>query len=142
MNGIEHIINTDKQQIICGEICLEGQNINHDGKEGHWLETKMGIKHNTKNEPDINGYEMKKFSNKITLGDFSASEYVFSKKRDSINEINNWTDEEKIDRTNFIRTFGNPNPIKRLTTAPTHNKLCTDVVSMLDGKFLLCYYFV
>ena len=60
----------DKQEIItlfnnnvkgC-EISLEGQNINHDGKEGYWLETKMGIKHNKKNEPDINGYEMKKFS--------------------------------------------------------------------------------
>ena len=56
-----------KQQIIAlfnnnvkgVEICLEGQNINHCGKEGHWLETKMGIKHNAKNEPDINGYEMK-----------------------------------------------------------------------------------
>lgn len=120
MNGIEPTIDIDKQQIITlfnnnvkgVEICLEGQNVNHDGKEGHWLETKMGIKHNAKNEPDINGYEMKKSSNKITLGDFSASEYAFSKKRTSINEINNWTDEEKIDRTNYIRTFGNPNPIK------------------------------
>jgi len=121
MNENEPIIYIDKQQIITlfnnnvkgREICLEGQNINHDGKEGHWLETKMGIKHNAKNEPDINGYEMKKSSNKITLGDFSASEYAFSKKRDSINEINNWTDEEKIDRTNFIRTFGNPNKNNR-----------------------------
>ena len=120
MNGIEPTVDIDKQQIITlfnnnvkgVEICLEGQNVNHDGKEGHWLETKMGIKHNAKNEPDINGYEMKKSSNKITLGDFSASEYAFSKKRTSINEINNWTDEEKIDRTNYIRTFGNPNPIK------------------------------
>ncbi len=40
-------------------ICLQGQNIKHCGKEGHWLEKKMGIKHNSKNEPDINGYEMK-----------------------------------------------------------------------------------
>ena len=88
MNEIDPTIDIDKQQIITlfnnnvkgREICLEGQNINHDGKEGHWLETKMGIKHNSKNEPDINGYEMKKSSNKITLGDFSASEYAFSKK--------------------------------------------------------------
>jgi hypothetical protein len=109
----------DKQYIISlfttnvkgVEICLEG-NVNHDGKEGHWLEQKMGIKHNAKNEPDINGYEMKKFSNKITLGDFSASEYVFSKKRHSINELNNWTEVEKMDRTTYIRTFGNPNPKK------------------------------
>lgn len=44
----------------------------------------MGIKHNAKNEPDINGYEMKKSSNKITLGDFSASEYLFSGKNKKI----------------------------------------------------------
>jgi len=30
------------------EICLEGHKINHCGKEGHWLETKMGIKYNAK----------------------------------------------------------------------------------------------
>jgi hypothetical protein len=61
MNGIEPITDIDKQQIITlfnnnvkgGEICLEGQNVNHDGKEGHWLETNMGIKHNAKHEPDI-----------------------------------------------------------------------------------------
>ena len=40
------------------EICLEG-NLKHCGKEGHWLETRMGVTHNSKNEPDINGYEMK-----------------------------------------------------------------------------------
>jgi hypothetical protein len=96
------------------EICLEGQNINHCGKEGHWLETKMGVKHNAKNEPDINGYEMKKYSKKITLGDFTASEYVFSgkNKRNLINSLNNWTDEIKLSRSDFIRTFGNPNPNK------------------------------
>lgn len=98
MSDILHIQNTsddDKQHIITlfntyvkdVEICLEGININHCGKEGHWLETKMGIKHNAKNEPDINGYEMKKSSNKTTLGDFSASEYAFSKKRNCINDI-------------------------------------------------------
>jgi len=61
-------IDIDKQDIITlfnnnvkgVEISLEGQNVKHCGKEGHWLETKMGITHNAKNEPDINGYEMKK----------------------------------------------------------------------------------
>lgn len=112
----------DKQNIITYfntrvkgvEICLDGQNINHCGKEGHWLEKQMGIKHNAKNEPDINGYEMKKSSKKITLGDFSASEYAFSKKnkRNCINMYNNWTDEIEISRSEFIKTFGNPNPLK------------------------------
>ena len=115
-------IDIDKKQIITLfhnnvrgiKICLEGQNINHCGKEGHWLETKMGIKHNAKNEPDINGYEMKKSSSKTTLGDFSASEYAFSgkNKRNIINVLNNWTDEIKLNRRDFIKTFGNPNPLK------------------------------
>ena len=25
----------------------------HDGREGHWLETQMGIEHNGNNEPDL-----------------------------------------------------------------------------------------
>ena len=37
----------------------EDVNSNHSGKYGHWLETQMGVAHNAKNEPDINGYEMK-----------------------------------------------------------------------------------
>ena len=91
-------IDIDKQYIITlfntrvkgVEIILKGHKINHCGKEGHWLETKMGIKHNAKNEPDINGYEMKKSSIKITLGDFTASEYIFSRKnkRNIINHLN------------------------------------------------------
>lgn len=98
------------------EICLDNNvNKNHCGKEGHWLETRMGIKHNGRNEPDINGFEMKKQSNKkITLGDFNASEYAFSGKnqRIIINEYNNWTDDIKIDRNQFIKYFGNKNPKK------------------------------
>jgi hypothetical protein len=132
------VIDTDKQHIITLfnnnvkgiEICLEGQNINHCGKEGHWLESKMGIKHNSKNEPDINGYEMKKYSIKTTLGDFSASEYAFSikYKRQIINTFNKWTDEIKISRSDFIKFFGNSNPNKNNRNSwsgkcvPTYNK--------------------
>lgn len=113
-------LDIDKQQILTLfnnnvksiKICLDNQNINHDGREGFWLEKRMNIQHNANNKPDINGYEMKKFSNKITIGDFSASEYIFSRKRDIINKINNWTDVEKMTRTNFIIIFGNPNPKK------------------------------
>jgi hypothetical protein len=87
----------------------------HCGKEGHWLEKKMGIKHNSKNEPDLYGYEMKKSSPKTSLGDYSASEYAFSAKtkREHINIYNNWTDDNKITRVEFIRYFGNPNPNKK-----------------------------
>ena len=72
----------------------------------------MNIKHNRKNAPDIFGYEMKKISKKITLGDFSASEYVFSKKRSFIDEYNNWNVKDKMTRNEFIEYFGNANEKK------------------------------
>lgn len=151
-------IDIDKQQIVelfisnvkGVEICLEGQNSKHCGKEGHWLETKMGIKHNSKNEPDINGYEMKKFSSKTTLGDFSASEYAFSRKnkRNSINEINNWTDETMMTKSDFIRTFGNPNPNKQNRYSwsgrcvPTYDSynLNGQILKITETNDLIIYY--
>jgi hypothetical protein len=64
---------------VKGQVINKGKN-KHDGSDGHWLEEKMGINKNNKNKPDIFGYEMKKKSKIITFGDFSASEYLFSKK--------------------------------------------------------------
>lgn len=85
----------------------------HCGSEGHWLETQMGITSNSKNESDIFGYEMKKDSSKITFGDFSASEYLFSKNRETIEKLNGWDKNEcKITRNNFLTYFGTPNPLK------------------------------
>ena len=69
---------------------------NNDGEEGQWLEKKMGLKLNSKNAPDIGGYEMKKDSKKISFGDWSG-EYLFSQKKELINNIN----DEKI---NFQRS--------------------------------------
>ena len=130
------------------EINLDNENMNHCGKEGHWLETKMGINHNAKNEPDINGYEMKKYSRKITLGDFSASEYAFSRKRNTINNLNTWTDEIKLSRSDFIRTFGNPNPKKNNrhswsgTCVPTYNNTNSNgqVLTLNEHNDLIIYY--
>lgn len=53
---IKNEIDNDKQKIISlfnnnvkgTEIYLEDKNVKHCGKEGHWLETKIGIKHNSK----------------------------------------------------------------------------------------------
>ena len=81
------LMNTEKNEIIR----IWGENVkgkqldtssktkNHCGKEGHCLEEAMGIKPNGKNEPDLLGYEMKKESNKISFGDWSAEEYLFTK---------------------------------------------------------------
>lgn len=86
----------------------------HCGKEGHWLETLMEIKHNCRNLPDLYGYEMKKYSPKITFGDFSASEYLFSKNRSILNKLNKWNADTTImTRTEFIKYFGTPNPAKQ-----------------------------
>ena len=71
----------------------------------------MNIKHNKNNKPDILGYEMKKFSEKITFGDFSASEYIFQKKKQIINEYNDWT-QETMTKNEFIEYFGNKNESK------------------------------
>ena len=71
----------------------------HDGCEGHWLENKMGCKHNNKNKPDLYGYELKKYSNTITLGDFSASKYLYT--------------DNVITRTQFFTIFWNAKSIKK-----------------------------
>ncbi len=114
---------TDENKLKIIEIFLQNikgkqfEDINnkHCGKEGHWLETKMGISHNSKNEPDLYGYEMKKDSSKITFGDFSASEYLFSKNKEYIIQYNNWNDIElpNISKNDFIQYFGTPNEKKK-----------------------------
>lgn len=82
----------------------------HCGLEGHWLEKQMGIKPNSKNEADLLGFEMKKHSktSKITFGDYSASEYLFSKKKPVIMKANKWEDHKNITvtRNQFIQYFG------------------------------------
>lgn len=105
------IINTFIKNVKGKKISFDKNS--HCGSEGHWLETQMGIIHNNNNEPDILGYEMKKNSSKITFGDFSASEYLFSKKKEIIEDANIWKkNENKITRTDFIKYFGTPNSSK------------------------------
>jgi hypothetical protein len=85
-------------------------NKRHDGKDGHWLETQMGVEHNHKTEPDLFGYEMKnKTTSKTTFGDWSADEYIFQK----------WKKEWGITGTQtairdeyFLPVFGKPNENK------------------------------
>ena len=70
----------------------------------------MNIHHNSKNEPDIRGYEMKKDSKKITFGDFSATEYLFSKNKPLLDEYNG--NVITLSRKDFIKIFGEKNPKK------------------------------
>ncbi|MDD5056178.1 MAG: LlaMI family restriction endonuclease [Candidatus Peribacteraceae bacterium] len=70
----------------------------HDGKEGHWLETQMGIRHNASNAPDLYGFEMKnQTGSKTTFGDWSADHYIFKDKSSGIS------------RDEFLGIFGMPN---------------------------------
>ena len=122
----------------------------HCGSEGHWLETQMGINHNGRNEPDLFGYEMKKESKKITFGDFSASEYLFSvNKVDSIiNKINNWNCIHIITREQFIKYFGNKNSKKHNryswsgSCIPKYNNWnsCGQTLIFDDDNNLCIYY--
>jgi hypothetical protein len=148
----QHIITLFVNHVKGKEICVdEGTNKKHCGKEGYWLEGKMGIKHNARNEPDLLGYEMKKMSSKISLGDFSASEYMYSKKnkRTTINQLNAWSDDtHKMTRNEFIHMMGTPNPKKNNryswsgTCVPKYNELnaCGQTLLILENKDIVAYY--
>lgn len=104
-----HIINIFMKNIKSRRCVFESENA-PCGYEGNWLEKQLGLKPNCKNEPDILGYEMKKYSKRISFGDFSASEYLFSKRKPVLKQLNNWDDNmETITRDQFIEIFGNPN---------------------------------
>jgi hypothetical protein len=78
-----------------------GSNKGHDGKGGHWLESQMGIKHNSSNTPDIDGFEMKNHTtSKTTFGDWSPNLAIY-KGRNRV-----------MTRDLFLQVFGTPNPEK------------------------------
>ncbi len=84
---------------------LAGINTKHAGKEGHWLETQMGIDHNNKNEPDLLGYEMKnQTKGKTTFGDWSADYYIFKSTGNK---------KSKITKDDFLSVFGKKNLKKK-----------------------------
>lgn len=86
-----------------------------DSAEGYWLEDQFGIKHNNINKPDIYGYELKKFSKIITFGDYSASEYLFSKNKPLLNYYCKYLGYDPINltRSEFIKYFGSFNHDKQ-----------------------------
>ena len=86
---------------------IDGMNIKHDGKYGHWLERQFGIVANRNNAPDLYGYELKsQTASKTSFGDWSANEYIY--KSSQYREFfQGKTDSEK--RNSFIRIFGKSN---------------------------------
>jgi len=127
-------------------------NQRHDGKEGHWLETQMGIAHNGDNEADLLGYEMKNqtTSGKITFGDWSADEYIYLHGRGE-NKTNSINSNYSLTRDDFLRIFGKPNPLKnnRLSWSgipcPTYygdtSKFGQYLTMDNDNNILIIYYF-
>lgn len=77
-----------------------GSNAGHDGKDGHWLEKQMGVKHNGNNAPDIDGFEMKNnTTSKTTFGDWSPKHFRIYAKGNTYD----------LNRNKFIEIFGAPN---------------------------------
>ena len=78
MTEKERIIEIFRNQIKGIKPDVSTANIKHDGKLGHWLESKFGINHNASNSADIWGFELKnETGSKTTFGDWSANEYIF-----------------------------------------------------------------
>jgi hypothetical protein len=60
---------------------LSNFNSKHDGAEGDWLTKKMGLTVNGRNEPDFNGFEMKKDSRKTSFGDWAPDKALYKSER-------------------------------------------------------------
>jgi hypothetical protein len=79
---------------------LTGYNLKHDGAEGDWLTKKMGLTVNGKNEPDFQGFEMKKDSAKTTFGDWSPDYALYLSPKRGVKSA--------LSRSEFLRIFGSP----------------------------------
>ncbi len=89
---------------------IDGRNVRHDGREGHWLEEQFGITANADNEADLLGYELKnETTSKTTFGDWSANQYIFTDPAYKHLFIGK-AKYEKQD--SFLKIFGRPNPEK------------------------------
>ena len=89
-------------------------NPKHEGREGHWLEKQMGVKHNASNAPDLWGFEMKNNTQaKTSFGDWNASYYIFRDEEFFPNLIGiTGRARQRLWRENkarFLRIFGREN---------------------------------
>lgn len=114
MTDKEKIIDLFRKNVKGRKSDTTSNNQHHDGKDGHWLETQMNIKHNGENEPDLLGYEMKNqtSSGKITFGDWQADEYIYIHGRGKHPKRNSINRNFEITRDDFFTIFGKANEKK------------------------------
>lgn len=110
MSGKKEIIKLFRENVKGKIPDVRGKNARHDGREGHWLESRFGVNANASNEPDIMGYELKNETvSKTTFGDWSPNTYVFT------NPLYKDCFEGRLKKekqNSFLRIFGRPNPDK------------------------------
>jgi len=111
----------------------------HCGSEGQWLEDLFGISPNSNNDADLRGYEIKKESDKITFGDWSALEYLFTKKKRFTSNY--------MTKNMFIETFGTfKDDKKRYSWSgkcfPTYGiwNYCGQIIEFDEDNNLCIYY--
>lgn len=110
MNDKQKIIDLFHANVKGKRANIEGKNIKHDGKEGHWLEQQFGIKANADNQPDLFGYELKnETTSKTTFGDWSANIYIFTS--DEYKHLFKG-DKKYKKQDSFLMIFGKPNEKK------------------------------
>lgn len=118
----------------------------HNGKHGHWLEKQMNIKHNSKNEPDILGYEMKvNTSSKTSLGDWSpdinGNSIKYKNNGDKKANKKWWNSDEN--KTRFMKRYGSYNKEKKRwswaipTKFTSYNKFGQKFAIDIDGIFVI-----
>ena len=107
MSNKEKLIEIFHQRVKGRTPNVDGMNVRHDGRKGHWLEAQFGIGHNADNSADILGYELKnETSSKTTFGDWSANEYIFN----DLNYRSVFNRATTIEnRDLFLSIFGKPN---------------------------------
>lgn len=107
MTPKEQIIEIFRANVKGKTANVEGLNVRHDGKKGHWLESQFGIGHNASNNADLFGYELKnQTTSKTSFGDWSANEYIFNDPQ----YFSVFSEKTALGRRNqFLKIFGKPN---------------------------------
>lgn len=108
----------------------------HGGSEGTWVESQFKVDTNSNTHADFYGFEIKKDSRKITFGDWSADEYIFTPK----DILRNYNEDINITKSEFFELFGHYNILKKRyswsgATCPSkHNQWTNSGQIMLTNK--------